>query len=28
VIPQTRTIAYAYDGLQRLTGAAETPGTC
>jgi RHS repeat-associated protein len=24
---QTRTIAYAYDGLQRLTGATETPGT-
>jgi YD repeat-containing protein len=27
VIPQTRTIAYAHDGLQRLTGATETPGT-
>jgi hypothetical protein len=28
VIPQTRRIAYTYDGLQRLTGATETPGTC
>jgi len=27
VIPQTRTIAYTYDGLNRLTGATETPGT-
>ncbi len=27
VIPQTRTIAYTYDGLQRLTGATETPST-
>jgi YD repeat-containing protein len=27
VIPQTRTISYTYDGLQRLTGATETPGT-
>jgi YD repeat-containing protein len=24
---QTRTITYTYDGLQRLTGATETPGT-
>jgi RHS repeat-associated protein len=27
VIPQTRSITYTYDGLQRLTGATETPGT-
>ena len=24
---QTRRVASTYDGLQRLTGAAETPGT-
>jgi hypothetical protein len=27
VIPQTHRISYSYDGLNRLTGAAETPGT-
>ena len=26
-LPSTRTITYTYDGLNRLTGATETPGT-